>query len=73
MNIVNSNNKLLKLFISLLVFGEHGEPIEIEKFMRQSLKQFPHVYSVLLKQMVATLSKIPLVRCRTSIRTYIHT
>ena len=47
---------------SLLLFSDEGLPLEVEKFLRQSLKCFPHTHSLLLKQMVATLSEIPLVR-----------
>ena len=46
---------------SFLLFSDDGLPLEVEKFLRQSLKSFPHVHSVLLKQVVATLADIPLV------------
>jgi len=35
--------------------------IELDKFLRQCLREFPCTHSALLQQMVATLAKVPAV------------
>ena len=40
-----------------------GVSLGIEKFLRQCLKEYPHIHSILLKQLVKTLADLPLVRC----------
>ena len=47
--------------IRLLIQNEDGKSLEAEKFMRQCLKEYPHIHSVLLKQLVSSLANVPLV------------
>lgn len=49
---------------SFLLFSDEGLPLEVERFLRQSLKSFSYTHSIVLKQMIATLTKIPLVSGR---------
>ena len=49
------------LSIRLLIQNEDGKSLEAEKFMRQCLKEYPHIHSVLLKQLVSSLANVPLV------------
>ena len=49
-----------------MTYEENGSAAELDKFMRQCLREFPHVHSSLLKQMVATLAKIPPVSVQTT-------
>ena len=55
---------LLHLFLSffrLLTCGSNGEAFELDRFLRQCLRSYEHVHSMLLKEMVALLKDIPLV------------
>ena len=42
----------------LLRVSDEGNAVEMDLFLRQCLRQFPFLQSVLLKQLVATLAKV---------------
>ncbi len=46
----------------LLTFSATGVPVELDRVLRQCLRDFPHIHSVLLKQLVSTLARVEPVR-----------
>ncbi|XP_064388098.1 ankyrin repeat and MYND domain-containing protein 2-like [Halichondria panicea] len=42
----------------LLTFSATGVPVELDRVLRQCLRDFPHIHSVLLKQLVSTLARV---------------
>jgi hypothetical protein len=54
----DGTNTLIKNFLTQ---NEDGISLEMEKFLRQSLKSYPHAHQcMLLKQLVSAIAKVPL-------------
>ena len=47
--------------ISFLTQSDDGKSLEVERFLRECLKSYPHVHSILLKQIISSVAKVPLV------------
>ena len=72
---VNSRPLLTHTYASvcrLLCFSEGGVAVEMDKTLRQCLREFPYHHSVLLKQIVKTLAKVEPVSMSTPPHTASH-
>ena len=45
----------------LLQQTEDCKSIEVEKYLRQCIKSYPHIHSVLFKQLLSVIADVPLV------------